>query len=345
MNTDSARKKISICCLINNEYTDFKDTLFFECCKQLEEKYEFVYEKKHPQYVLYDERSTKQLKYYDSIRIQWVFENVPPNFFENDYIIGLHNLVFGDRYFQYPMYALPEYRYLVNSLREKKPISREDAEKKDLFCNFIYSNMCCSQERITWFEEIGKYKFVHAPGKLCHNTDPIPVGDNWVETFEKKTEYQKQFKFSMAFENTSSPGYISEKIFNAFRADTIPIYWGDPEVENVINEESFINLSKYSNCDEAIEAIKRIDSDDELYYKMLSASPIKVVRNTDFDRIDNELMAFLDRVFNDGHPRRTVDCKLWDYRYEKRYTRGALLYEGYMNALSFMYKIYKKIVH
>ena len=34
-------------------------------------------------------------------------------------------------------------------------------------------------------------------------------------------------KFNIAFENSSYPGYVTEKITDAFIANTIPIYWGD----------------------------------------------------------------------------------------------------------------------
>ena len=45
-------------------------------------------------------------------------------------------------------------------------------------------------------------------------------------------DYYKHSKFVLAFENSSSPGYCTEKLFHAKVAGAIPIYWGDPLVMN-----------------------------------------------------------------------------------------------------------------
>jgi len=41
-------------------------------------------------------------------------------------------------------------------------------------------------------------------------------------------------------ENQDSPGYITEKIINAFAAGAVPIYWGTREVFDLFNRNAFI---------------------------------------------------------------------------------------------------------
>ena len=71
-------------------------------------------------------------------------------------------------------------------------------------------------------------------------------------------------------ENAQYKGYNTEKILTSFRAHTIPIYWGDPGIENIYNPKAFINCNKYSSIDEILNIIKEIDNDDEKYIEMVT---------------------------------------------------------------------------
>jgi len=83
-----------------------------------------------------------------------------------------------------------------------------------------------------------------------------------------------QYKFIICFENSYTPGYITEKIFNCLFADTIPIYSGSPIIHNFINPDSFINIGENDNFDTAIDRIIQINSSEEEYSKYLSAPKI-----------------------------------------------------------------------
>ena len=52
------------------------------------------------------------------------------------------------------------------------------------------------------------------------------------------------YKFVLCKENSTREGYLTEKIFNAFMAGTIPIYIGPPDMDNYINPECYIDASK-----------------------------------------------------------------------------------------------------
>ncbi len=41
-----------------------------------------------------------------------------------------------------------------------------------------------------------------------------------------KQQTLREYNFVIAFENCDHPGYVTEKIFDAFRAGTVPLYWG-----------------------------------------------------------------------------------------------------------------------
>ena len=69
----------------------------------------------------------------------------------------------------------------------------------------------------------------------------------------------------VAFENTSKPGYTTEKILEAYKSNCIPIYWGSTSIEDDFNPETFINAHDFDNDDELIDYIKKVDTDETLY--------------------------------------------------------------------------------
>ena len=95
------------------------------------------------------------------------------------------------------------------------------------------------------------------------------------EGVEDKLEFQKKHKFAIAFENVSHPGYSTEKIVQAFAAGTVPIYWGDTQIENQFNEKAFINCHRFDTIDEVVRFVKKIDQDDKMYMDMLRTPALK----------------------------------------------------------------------
>ena len=71
-----------------------------------------------------------------------------------------------------------------------------------------------------------------------------------------KTELQRKCKFTLCFESTCHYGFVTEKIMDAFYADTIPVYYGSPTVTDIFNRDAFINCGDYPSFDAAIERIR-----------------------------------------------------------------------------------------
>jgi hypothetical protein len=70
------------------------------------------------------------------------------------------------------------------------------------------------------------------------------------EPREYKLPWMRDYRFSVAVENSIVDGYFTEKIVDCFRAGTIPIYWGDPSVADIFNPEGvlfFQNLEELDN--------------------------------------------------------------------------------------------------
>ena len=59
------------------------------------------------------------------------------------------------------------------------------------------------------------------------------------------------YKFSLCFENSRFPGYVSEKIFDCFFTRTIPIYLGAPDIARYVPPQAFIDLTRFANYADA----------------------------------------------------------------------------------------------
>jgi Glycosyltransferase family 10 (fucosyltransferase) C-term len=61
-----------------------------------------------------------------------------------------------------------------------------------------------------------------------------------------KKDVLKHFAFNLCPENGIYPGYFTEKIPEAFAADSLPITWVDSNVVADFNPKSFINMQQYA---------------------------------------------------------------------------------------------------
>lgn len=185
-------------------------------CAILEQKYRVILDSKNPQFVFYSVFGGEHIKY-DCVRIFYTGENIVPDFNFCDYAIGFCHLDFGERYLRYPLYLFYESDY-ERALNKHRGISSEILRKKSRFCNFIVSNGSANPLRKEAFKAISKYKRVDSAGRLLNN-----IGG----AVQDKFAFQSECKFSICFENSSTEGYITEKLIQAAAARTIPIYWGD----------------------------------------------------------------------------------------------------------------------
>ena len=143
------------------------------------------------------------------------------------------------------------------------------SEKK--FCNYIYSNQYAIPFRERIFHELSKYKAIDSLGAHLHNVDK-PF-DRWNENWYEDSIINKAgYKFSIAVENGIYSGYATEKILTSLYAHTIPIYYGDPDITYEINPKCFINARNYNCMADLINEIKRIDSNDDEWVRMVCES-------------------------------------------------------------------------
>lgn len=264
---------------------DVKTALEYLFLEDLKDKYDFVWNPVNPDYViatehLYASRGTDWYKIFlnllkiKPITIFFAGEAMEPDFNIFDYAVGYSSrLSHGDRYALFPSCFLWANRRgfinkYENNIKTDEDVNQELEQKKG-FCNFLYSNYMAHPNRDLLFYIISKYKKVDSLGRHLNNVGK--KGTGYVGHAMDCIGIKNSYKFSISSENAQFCGYTSEKILTSLEAHTVPIYWGDPDIELNINPDCFINCNKFNNLEEVVEKIREVDENDELWKHMVSA--------------------------------------------------------------------------
>ena len=108
---------------------------------------------------------------------------------------------------------------------------------------------------------------VKLAGQWRNNTREL-----WDDFGNDKEAYLRTFKFNICAENNNTKDYVTEKIFDAFMADCIPLYYGalnDPE-PGLINREAVIFWNKEGNNAENREKIRELKNNESFYREFIS---------------------------------------------------------------------------
>jgi len=211
-----------------------------------------------PDFVIfsYIGKRRREHRRWNCVRIFYTGENIAPDWSCCDW-------AFSFDYTTHPRhFRLPHWPFYVDPVALVKPPDHEPAAilaKKSRFCAFIVSNPLC-RARNDFFRKLSRYKPVDSGGKVL-NTLGYRVGD--------KQAFLRDYKFTIAFENDSQPGYTTEKIVEPMLADSIPIYWGDPLVHRDFDTRSFLSAHDSRSLDDLVERVVEVDRNPALYLEML----------------------------------------------------------------------------
>ena len=306
-----------------------KDTAFVDAVLDfVREDYHFDFV--HPReadYIFHSCMGKDVLKY-DGIRIFATGECVTPNFNVCDYALGFDHIQFGDRYCRLPLIKL--FKDAYSTFLKPRPNPEGILKNKSGFCAYVMSNTKNSAaEREKIFNAISEYMQVDSGGKWKNNIGG-PVTD--------KIAFQANYKFVLAIENYSHPGYLTEKFAQAAQSNAVPIYWGDPTIAKYFNPKAFVNCHQFDDQKALISYIRHVDKDDNVYKDMLS-EPWLINDEEPLEWRDATFTDFLHNIFD--QPLETAfrrNRSRWGIKYEKRH------YEMAFGPLNYSIKKIKKVL-
>jgi hypothetical protein len=68
----------------------------------------------------------------------------------------------------------------------------------------------------------------------------------------------RSYRFVVCYENTSTPGYVSEKLFDCLFAGCVPIYLGEPNIQQFIPKECYIDRKEFATDAELAGFLKQM---------------------------------------------------------------------------------------
>jgi len=222
-------------------------------------------------------------------KIHFTGEN-SPLIQQEDVVLNLgfkHLDMVDDRYLRLPLWMLEInwFRADAERIGNPKPLPIDacckvhaNPEKRDKFCAFVVTNPR-QPMRNAAFHWLSKYKRVDSAGQLYNNIgDQIFAGLGGGGGELKKHEFLKKYKFCFAYENESSPGYMTEKWLHAKAAGCIPIYWGDPKAERDFDMSSCIDAREAVTPKMLIGLVSAVDNDPAKWEAMYNKPALDEVR-------------------------------------------------------------------
>lgn len=260
--------------------------------KTLQKKYNVIVDNNNPDFLFFSCYGCKHVDYKNVVKIFYTHENLMPNFNLCDYSLSFMRDSLGGRNLYFP----PAMRYDGQDI---PPLS--DALLNRKFCNFLYSQDYIGSGARLRKEvclSIMKYRSVDCPGKILHNMEAPELSRreelNWNNS---KINFLKNYKFTIAYENTNSDGYMTEKLLDPLLAGSVPIYWGSEGNVFPFSKDCMICASDYPDMESLLARIKEVDENDSLYMSMCQANPLRKALLT---HAETRLLDFFEQIYERG---------------------------------------------
>jgi hypothetical protein len=137
-------------------------------------------------------------------------------------------------------------------------------EKKDV-CMLV-SSLVNKSKRLEYLKELMSCIDIDSYGKVFNN---LSLKDD--KGRDTKLDLYRQYKFVIAFENSVSKDYVTEKFYDPLIAGSVPVYFGAPNIEEFsLGDNSFINVRDFNGTEELACFIKECCRDESLYNTFFS---------------------------------------------------------------------------
>jgi hypothetical protein len=138
---------------------------------------------------------------------------------------------------------------------KERSLSEEFFKKKNGFVSSFINNPHPTRLRAIF--ELSKIGKVGVYGRS--------VG-NYVED---KIGTAGEYWFNLCFENDLYPGYVTEKVLEAWLAGTVPLYWG-LDSAGILNPKAIVNLNDFKSLKEFMEYVKFLEENPEKMIEIIN---------------------------------------------------------------------------
>lgn len=180
------------------------------------------------------------------LKIFFTGENVENFPSYRDHMIGQADLSVGfekidhPRYLRFPLWILyiiqPEWGLEEIRAHLDKKFNRRVPEARKGFCCLVASHDR-NGIRLKMMKETEPFGKVDSAGRIHNNTQVLKTLYNDI-----KTTFLNHYMLNICPENSNTPGYVTEKLFQSLECGCVPLYWGscnEPEPE-ILDQEAIL---------------------------------------------------------------------------------------------------------
>ncbi len=157
------------------------------------------------------------------------------------------------------------------------------------------------QEVINFFADTGRFDLYGTGWNRGGRSPQATANINKVYRglVDDKLPVLSQYKFTFCFENSVFPGYLTEKIFDAMFAGSVPVYLGAPDILQLLPHNTFVDMSNFKSLKELDSFLCSMTEEVYMEYmenikKFLESSEYK---KYDYKELNNQILGILQKEF------------------------------------------------
>lgn len=161
-----------------------------------------------------------------------------------------------------------------------KHLERIHTEKRSRLCCIVnryseHPELNLLQQRIRFVKAMGSDIDIYGAEPWGGAPNKWTIFPNYCGIAEDKQKTLKKYSFVLAFENSDFPGYITEKIIDAFKSGSVPLYWGGGELlQDIIPANCYIDC-RNQDPDEIYRMIKKMTQQDIVSFRRAAIEFLK----------------------------------------------------------------------
>jgi hypothetical protein len=113
---------------------------------------------------------------------------------------------------------------------------------------------------------------------------------------EDKMSIAANYRFVLCFENDLYPGYVTEKVFDAWATGAVPLWWGI-DFQRTLNSDALLNLNDFPTIKDFIDSISKLEEcrDD---ISLMSSLPLVSANSHNFNSTIDDLGSLITQLIN-----------------------------------------------
>lgn len=129
-----------------------------------------------------------------------------------------------------------------------------------------------------------------------HFGDKLDIYGRGINDFDDKWDVLASYKYTIAVENDFCEDWVTEKYFDCIYANTLPFFYGCPNLEKIVDKDSFIRID-IDNFEKTIQIIENSIAENEYENRL------EIVQNQKIKSLnEDQFFPWIAKILDDKDP-------------------------------------------